>query len=149
MHGQECINCVSLTAGLDTMYTRGLLMIIVMHVEYVSDSETLCLFSGCFSYLFSLIYIYVIDSPTFILKSPLLCIFFADKAKKAIITLIIHVTLLLLLTGNYLSENIYKSMFNSGACEYDCIPKHYCEVPFPGVLQYLAIGSDARDSYKA
>lgn len=114
MHGQECINCVSLTAGLDTMYTRGLLrllMIIVMHVEYVSDSETLCLFSGCFySYLFSLIYIYVIDSPTFILKSPLLCIFFADKAKKAIITLIIHVTLLLLLTGNYLSEN--KSMFN-------------------------------------
>lgn len=113
MHGQECINCVSLTAGLDTMYTRGLLMIIVMHVEYVSDSEALCLFSGCFfSYLFSLIYIYVIDSPTFILKSPLLCIFFADKAKKAIITLIIHVTLLLLLTGNYLSENIYKSMFN-------------------------------------
>lgn len=110
MHGQECINCVSLTAGLDTMYTRGLLMIIVMHVEYVSDSETLCLFSGCFSYLFSLIYIYVIDSPTFILKSPLLCIFFADKAKKAIITLIIHVTLLLLLTGNCLSEN--KSMFN-------------------------------------
>lgn len=108
MHGQECINCVSLTAGLDTMYTRGLLMIIVMNVEYVSDCVALCLFSGCFSYLFSLIYFYDIDSPTF--KSPLLCIFFADKAKKAIITLIIHVTLLLLLTGNYLSEN--KSMFN-------------------------------------
>lgn len=109
MHGQECINCVSLTAGLDTMYTRGLLMIIVMNVEYVSDCVALCLFSGWFfSYLFSLIYFYDIDSPTF--KSPLLCIFFADKAKKAIITLIIHVTLLLLLTGNYLSEN--KSMFN-------------------------------------
>lgn len=90
------------------MYTRGLLMIIVINVEYVSDCVALCLFSGCFSYLFSLIYFYDIDSPTF--KSPLLCIFFADKAKKAIITLIIHVTLLLLLTGNYLSEN--KSMFN-------------------------------------
>lgn len=77
-----------------------------MNVEYVSDCVALCLFSGCFSYLFSLIYFYDIDSPTF--KSPLLCIFFADKAKKAIITLIIHVTLLLLLTGNYLSEN--KSM---------------------------------------
>lgn len=102
MHG------VSLTAGLDTMYTRGLLMIIVMNVEYVSDCVALCLFSGCFSYLFSLIYFYDIDSPTF--KSPLLCIFLADKAKKAIITFIIHVTLLLLLTGNYLSEN--KSMFN-------------------------------------
>lgn len=89
------------------MYTRGLLMIIVMNVEYVSDCVALCLFSGCFSYLFSLIYFYDIDSPTF--KSPLLCIFFADKA---IITLMIHVTLLLLLTGNYLSENIYKSMFN-------------------------------------
>lgn len=111
MHGQECINCVSLTAGLDyDVYSWALddNSYIVMNVEYVSDCVALCLFSGCFSYLFSLIYFFDIDSPTF--KSPLLCIFFADKAKKAIITLIIHVTLLLLLTGNYLSEN--KSMFN-------------------------------------
>lgn len=108
MHGQECINCVSLTAGLDyDVYSWAL--------DDNSDERgiclcvALCLFSGWFfSYLFSLIYFYDIDSPTF--KSPLLCIFFADKAKKAIITLIIHVTLLLLLTGNYLSEN--KSMFN-------------------------------------
>lgn len=128
------------------MYTRGLLMIIVMNVEYVSDCVALCLFSGCFSYLFSLIYFYDIDSPTF--ESPLLCIFFADKAKKAIITLIIHVTLLLLLTLGTIFLRI-KVCLTSGACEYDCISKHYCEVPFPGVLQYLAIGSDARDSYKA
>lgn len=62
MHGQECINCVSLTAGLDTMYTRGLLMIIVMHVEYVSDSETLC-FQGVFFPIYFLWFISMLSIP--------------------------------------------------------------------------------------
>lgn len=63
MHGQECINCVSLTAELDTMYTRGLLMIIVMHVEYVSDSETLCPFSGWFFPIYFLWFISMLSIP--------------------------------------------------------------------------------------
>lgn len=105
-----------LIVGLDMMYICGFLrflMIIVMYVEYVFDSEIFCLFLGCFYfYLFFLIYIYVIDFFIFILKSFFLCIFFVDKVKKVIIILIIYVILLLLFIGNYFFENIYKSMFN-------------------------------------
>lgn len=107
MHGQECINCVSLTAGLDyDVYSWAL--------DDNSDARGICLWlcgTVCFQGVFLIYFLWFIFmiSISLLLKVLFYTYFFADKAKKAIITLI-HVTLLLLLTGNYLSEN--KSMFN-------------------------------------